>query len=66
MTEKRVELLVYQLCQEIDFLKKELEQIEDDRDYWRQQAIDSNEQAIRHNEQIMGTILTGLVNGSLK
>lgn len=66
MTEKRVELLVYQLCQEIDFLKKELEQIEDDRDYWRQQAINSNEQALRHNEKIMGTILTGLVNGSLK
>ena len=66
MTEKRVELLVYQLCQEIDFLKKELEQIEDDRDYWRQQAIDSNKQAIRHNEQIMGTILKGLVNGSIK
>lgn len=59
---RRIEILIDDLCTEIDRLEHKLDKANEEANYWRdryQAAL--NEAVIRHNETMMSTALTALL-----
>jgi len=60
---KRHDLLVSDLCREIDWLREQLTEAEAERDEYRRKYNDSLNSSIRHSHAMIGSILQVTLGG---
>lgn len=61
MRTPRIEILIDDLCTEIDRLEYKLDKATEEANYWREAFHKATSSAIQHNEQMMSTMLTTLL-----
>ena len=61
MKTPRIEILIDDLCTEIDRLEHKLDKANEEANYWRDKYQSVLNDSIRHNETMMGTMLTSLL-----
>jgi len=58
---KRSELLIEQLCREIDMLTFDLEESKENEKYWRDEYNKVVNESIAHSKQMIGAVLTSVL-----
>lgn len=61
MRTPRIEVLIDDLCTEIDRLEYKLDKATEEANYWRDKCQSNLNDAVRHNEAMMGAALTALL-----
>lgn len=57
----RIESLTHELCEEIDYLKQQLEHSKSQEQYWKDEFCKLQNSCLDDHNKTMGIILTGLV-----
>lgn len=61
---KRVDLLVSDLCEEIDSLREECERLAKERDHYQSEFHKAVNSSIRHGDKMMGIVLKAMLDKS--
>lgn len=64
--EKTANTKFLELCDEIDYWKEVADKEKQEAQYWKKEYDDLMNGQLKHNKQMVGTILTGMLNGNIK